>query len=161
MTRITAPSDLTHDVVTEKPSEAEAEKDNRKLDKFAVLTNLAAVVEGGVKYVQSVIVDPDKKGKKTQTMKFPVKQLFADAPDTAAYSWTKKFSEFMFPPGKTYSDYGSIMVPAIMVPAVSSIDSSIDSYKIHDDKVPRSLRTLLTQQEGSGRVKAKQLCQTS
>ena len=54
------------------------------------------MVEGGVKYVQTVIVDPDKKGKKTQTMKFPVKQLFADAPDTAAYSWTRKFSEFTF-----------------------------------------------------------------
>ena len=105
VTRITALSDLTHDLVTEKPSEAEAEKDKRKLDKFTVLTNLVAVVEGGVKYVQTVIVDPDKKGKKTQTMKFPVKQLFADAPDTAAYSLTKKFSEFTFPPGKTYSPH--------------------------------------------------------
>ena len=91
--------------MTEKPSEAEAEKDKRKLEKFTVLTNLVAVVEGGVKYVQTVIIDPDKKGKKTQTMKFPVKQLFADAPDTAAYSLTKKFSEFTFPPGKTYSDW--------------------------------------------------------
>ena len=92
----TALSDLTHDLVTEKPSEAEAEKDKGKLDKFTVLTNLVAVVEGGVKYVQTVIVDPDKKGKKTQTMKFPVKQLFADAPDTAAYSLTKRFSDFTF-----------------------------------------------------------------
>ena len=40
VTRITALSDLTHDLVTEKPSEAEAEKDKRKLDEFTVLTNL-------------------------------------------------------------------------------------------------------------------------
>ena len=32
--RITALSDLTHDLVTGKPEEVEVEKDKRKLDKF-------------------------------------------------------------------------------------------------------------------------------
>ena len=32
--RITALSDLTHDLVTGKPAEVEVEKDKRKLDKF-------------------------------------------------------------------------------------------------------------------------------
>ena len=105
VTRITALSNLTHDVVTGKPVEADEEKDKKKLDKFTVLANLVAVVGGEVKHVQSVVIDPEKKGKRTQTMKFPVKQLFAEAPDTAAYSLTKRFSEFTFPPGKTYSDW--------------------------------------------------------
>ena len=105
VTRITSISDLTHELVTDKPSEGEAEKDKQKLEKFTVLTNLVAVVEGEIKHVQNIILDPDKKGKKIQTMKFPVKQLFDRAPDTAAYSLTKKFSEFTFPPGKTYSDW--------------------------------------------------------
>ena len=52
VTRVTALSDLTHDVVTEKPTEGKAEQDKRKLGKFTVLTNLVAVVEGEVKYVQ-------------------------------------------------------------------------------------------------------------
>ena len=51
--------------------------------------------------------------------------------------------------------------PEDRMKGVTVHDSSIDFYKIRDDKVPRSLRTLLTQQEGSGRVKATQLCQTS
>ena len=51
VTRITALSDLTHDLVTERPLEAEVEKDKRKIEKFTVLTNLVAVVEGEVKYV--------------------------------------------------------------------------------------------------------------
>ena len=105
VTRVTAFSDLTHDVVAEKPMEGEVEQDKRKLEKFTVLTNLVAVVEGEVKYVQIVILDPDKKGRKTQTMKFPVKDLFFHAPDTAAYSLTENFSEFTFQPGKTYSDW--------------------------------------------------------
>ena len=33
--RITALSDLAHDLVTEKPSEVEAEEDKRKLNKFS------------------------------------------------------------------------------------------------------------------------------
>ena len=47
-TRITAFSDLTHDVVTEKPMEGEGEQEERKLGKFTVLTNLVAGVEGEV-----------------------------------------------------------------------------------------------------------------
>ena len=105
VTRVMALSDLTHDIVTGKPSEGEAEKDKQKIEKFTVLTNLVAVVEGEVKHIQNVILDPERKGKKVHTMKFPVKQLFDRAPDTAAYSLTKKFSEFSFPPGKTYSDW--------------------------------------------------------
>ena len=65
VTRVTALSDLTHDVVTEKLTEGEAEQDKRKLEKFTVLANLVAVVEGEVKYVQNVIIDPDKKGRKS------------------------------------------------------------------------------------------------
>ena len=105
VTSVTALSDLTHDVATKKPLEEEAEEEKRKPEKFTVLTNLVAVVEGEVKYVQSVILDPDRKGRKTQTMKFPVKDLFVHAPDTAAYSLTKKFSEFTFQPGNTYSEW--------------------------------------------------------
>ena len=83
LTRITALTDLTHDLVTEKPTEGEQEK--RKLEKFTVLTNLVAVVEGEIKYVQVVVLDPEKKGKKVQSMKFPAKDLFDQAPDTAAF----------------------------------------------------------------------------
>ena len=105
VTRVTALSDLTHDVVTEKPTEGEVEQDKRKPEKLTVLTNIVAVVDGEVKHIQTVILDPDRKGKKTQAMKFSVKDLFVQAPDTAAYSLTKKFSEFTFQPGKTYSDW--------------------------------------------------------
>ena len=59
VTRVTALSDLTHDVVTEKPTE----------EKFTVLANLVAVVEGEVKYVQNVIIDPDKKGRRHSYVK--------------------------------------------------------------------------------------------
>ena len=48
-----------------KPTEGESEQDKRKLEKFTVLANLVAVVEGEVKYVQNVIIDPDKKGEVT------------------------------------------------------------------------------------------------
>ena len=66
VTRITAFSDLTHDLVTEKPTEVEGEQEKCKVEKFTVLTNLVAVVEGEVKYVQAVILDPEKKGKLNQ-----------------------------------------------------------------------------------------------
>ena len=56
VTRLTALSDLTHDVVTEKPMEGEVEQDKRKQEKLTVLTNIVAVVDGEVKHVQTVIL---------------------------------------------------------------------------------------------------------
>ena len=105
VTRLTALTDLTHDVVMGKPVEGEVGQDKRKSEKLTVLTNTVMVADGEVKHVQTVILDPDRKGKKIQAMKFWVKDLFAKAPDTAAYSLTKKFSEFTFQPGKTFSDW--------------------------------------------------------
>ena len=69
-----------------------------------MLTNLVAVVDGEVKYIQAVILYPERRGKKVQSMKFPAKDLFDLAPDTAAYSLMKKFSELTFQLGRTYSD---------------------------------------------------------
>ena len=103
LTRITAFSDLTHNVVTKNPLRAGASK-KTQVEKFTVLTNLVAVVDGEVKYIQAVILYPERRGKKVQSMKFPAKDLFDLAPDTAAYSLMKKFSELTFQLGRTYSD---------------------------------------------------------
>ena len=80
LTRITAFSDLTHNVVTKNPLRAGASK-KTQVEKFTVLTNLVAVVDGEAKYVQAVILDPERRGKKVQSMKFPAKDLFDLAPD--------------------------------------------------------------------------------
>ena len=47
VTRVTALSDLTHDVVTEKPTE----------EKFTVLANLVAVVEGEVTVLTNLVAE--------------------------------------------------------------------------------------------------------
>ena len=44
VTRITSFSDLTHELVTGKPTEVEGEQEKRRVEKFTVLTNLVAVV---------------------------------------------------------------------------------------------------------------------